>query len=101
MYHTLSKVNIPKNKNKPKPKAVKSSKKEEIKIVEDEVKELHNKNIILNIELKRSQQREIEKTISRIDALIHPEKATQKRIPRIISKKAVTISTPRTVNSSS
>ncbi len=102
MYRTLSKVNIPKkNKSKALQKALPKTSSEEVK-VEEEVKELHNKNIKLNMELKRSQQREIEKTINRIDALIHPEsKQSIKRIPRIISKKAVTISSPRAIHSSS
>ena len=101
MYRTLSKVNIPKkNKSKALQKALPKTSSEEVK-VEEEVKELHNKNIKLNMELKRSQQREIEKTINRIDALIHPEKVAVKRIPRIITKKAITISSPRAIHSSS
>jgi hypothetical protein len=98
MYRNLSKVNLPK-KNKPKAltKALSKTSNEV-----EEVKILHNRNLQLNIELKKSQQREIEKTINRIDALIHPEtKQSIKRIPRIITKKAVTISSPRTVNTSS
>jgi hypothetical protein len=95
MYRTLSKVNIPK---KNKTKALKTS-SEVLK--EEEVKSLNDKNLKLTIDLKRSQQREIEKTINRIDALIHPEKVAVKRIPRIITKKAITISSPRTVHTSS
>ncbi len=95
MYRSLSKVNIPK-KRKAFPKT--SNSKEVLK--EEEVRELHDKNLKLNIELKKSQQREIEKTINRIDALIHPEKVAVKRIPRIISKKAITIASPRAVNTS-
>lgn len=94
MYRTLSKVNIPKTsrreaerKRKVLPKALsKSSNSNE----EEEVKILHDKNLKLNIELKKSQQREIEKTINRIDALIHPEKLHIKRVPRIITKKPIT-----------
>jgi len=86
MYRSLSKVNIPK-KNKNKTKALKTS-SEVLK--EEEVKSLNDKNLKLTIDLKRSQQREIEKTINRIDALIHPEKVAVKRIPRIITKKPVT-----------
>jgi len=92
MYRTLSKVNIPKNKNKNKnkPKALSKSSNSNEVLKEEEVKILHDKNLQLNMELKRSQQREIEKTINRIDALIHPEKVAVKRIPRIISKKPIT-----------
>ncbi len=93
MYKTLSKVNIPKNKNKNKnkPKALtkSSNSNEEVKV--EEVKILHDRNLKLNIELKRTQQREIEKTINRIDTLLHPEtKQSIKRVPRIITKKPVT-----------
>jgi hypothetical protein len=97
MYRTLSKVNIPKkNKSKALQKALPKTSNEE-----EEVKILNDKNLKLNFELKRSQQREIEKTINRIDALIHPEKVAVKRIPRIITKKAITISSPRAIHSSS
>ena len=91
MYRSLSKVNI-KNKQKalPKalPKALTKTSSEVLK--EEEVKSLNDKNLKLTIDLKRSQQREIEKTINRIDALIHPEKVAVKRIPRIITKKPIT-----------
>ncbi len=96
MYRTLSKVNIPK-KNKNKQKALPKTSNE----VEENEASLKARNLQLNMELKKSQQREIEKTINRIDALIHPEsKQSIKRIPRIISKKAITISSPRAVNTS-